>query len=111
MKVSVIHNLFRRNPYVNDSVILNLIALRNAHVEFEYILFNDHGDIEIKEDVKEYTDLPNIKYIYSNINYGNRMCSGGWVGALTYITGDLIHNIGQDDVFSSLFYEIFRSRT
>lgn len=33
-----------------------------------------------------------------------KVCSGGWVGAIPLIEGEYIHNIGQDDVYTSLFY-------
>jgi len=32
------------------------------------------------------------------------MCSGGYVGAIPYITGDVIHVTGQDDVMTTAFY-------
>ena len=35
MKISVIHNLYKRNPYVNESVQYNLHALKEANVLFE----------------------------------------------------------------------------
>jgi hypothetical protein len=33
------------------------------------------------------------------------ICSGGWLGALPLVEGDIIHNTGQDDVFTKEFYE------
>ena len=39
MKISVIHNLYKRNPYVNESVQYNLHALKEANVDYQYILF------------------------------------------------------------------------
>ena len=104
MKVSVIHNLYKRNPYVNESVQYNLHALKEANIDYQYILFNDNGDKEISDDIK---DLVNDKviYHYSDYNFGMGICSGGWVGALPLVEGDIIHNTGHDDVFTKDFYE------
>ena len=33
------------------------------------------------------------------------ICTGGWVGALPLVKGDIIHNTGQDDVFVVDFYK------
>lgn len=101
MKITVIHNTYRYNPYIRESVALNIKALQEANADYQYIVFNDNGDLEIQDLV---ADLP-VQYIYSNVNYGHRMCSGGWVGAIPFIEGDLIHNTGQDDVFTALFYK------
>lgn len=106
MKVSVIHNLYKKNPFVNETVRLNLLALELSGVEYQYILFNDNGDKEIKNDIKEFLSNKNVEYHYSKTNFGMRMCSGGWIGALPHVKGDLIHNTGQDDVMSSQFYEL-----
>lgn len=105
MKLSVIHNLYKQNKYVLETVRLNLIALDTAKADYEYILFNDHGDTKIKDDVSETLSHPNVKYIYSDVNYGKGKCSGGWVGAIPYLNGDFIHNTGQDDVFTATFYK------
>jgi hypothetical protein len=101
MKITVIHNTFRFNPLIRESVILNLKALQEANIDYQYIVFNDNGDVKIEDEVK---DL-NIEYFYSDYNFGQKMCSGGWVGALPLVKGDLIHNTGQDDVFTSFFYK------
>jgi len=101
MKITVIHNTFRFNPLIRESVILNLKALQDANIDYQYVVFNDNGDIEIENEVK---DL-DIEYFYSDYNFGQKMCSGGWVGALPLVKGDLIHNTGQDDVFTSFFYK------
>ena len=100
MKITVIHNTFRFNPLIRESVILNLKALQEANVDYQYIVFNDNGDIKIEDEVK---DL-DVEYFYSDYNFGQKMCSGGWVGALPLVKGDLLHNTGQDDVFTSFFY-------
>lgn len=105
MKLNVVQNLYKRNPFVPETVQLNLMALNATNIDYEYILFNDHGDKEIEEDIKQYTTDKRVKYIYSDINYGKGKCSGGWVGSIPHLTGDLIHNTGQDDVFTSAFYE------
>lgn len=101
MRITVIHNTFRDNPYIRESVVLNLKALQQAGLDYQYIVFNDNGD----KLIKQYVEDLDIEYCYSDINYGHRMCSGGWIGAIPLIKGDLIHNTGQDDVFSALFYQ------
>ena len=90
MKVSVIHNLYKRNPYVNESVRYNIIALEAANVDYQYILFNDNGDKDIFDDVKDLVNKKTI-YHYSDYNFGMGICSGGWVGALSLVEGDIIH--------------------
>ncbi len=104
MKISVIHNLYEKNKWVNESVQYNVIALENANIDYQYILFNDKGNKEIYNDIKDLlTDK--VEYHYSDINYGSGKCSGGWVGAIPLIKGDIIHNTGQDDVFTDQFYQ------
>jgi hypothetical protein len=100
--VTVIHNLYRRNPYIRETVALNLHALNNSGVAFQYICFNDHGDPEIKSDLEEFGK--EIEYVYADRNYGHGICSGGWVGAIPFVLGSYIHNTGQDDVFTPSFY-------
>ncbi len=39
MKISIIHNLYKKNPYVNESIRYNIIALEEANIEYQYILF------------------------------------------------------------------------
>jgi hypothetical protein len=104
MKISLIHNQYKRNPYFIEAVRLGLHALRNENIDYEYIIFNDNGDIEIEQDAKEFLSDPRVKYIYSPTNFGHKICTGGWIGALPHITGDFIHNMGQDDIFTPLFY-------
>ncbi|MBT96658.1 hypothetical protein CMI49_00975 [Candidatus Pacearchaeota archaeon] len=110
--ITIIQNLYTKNEFINETVRLNLLALEESGVKYQYILFNDNGDKDIYEDIKEFEDK--VEYIYSDINCGRRMCTGGWIGALPYVKGDLIHNTGQDDVMTSLFYkkfiEVFDSR-
>jgi hypothetical protein len=103
MKISIIHNLYKKNPYVNESIRYNIIALEEANIEYQYILFNDKGDPEIYEDVKDLI-TKDVIYHYSDYNFGMGVCSGGWVGALPLVKGDIIHNTSQDDVFISNFY-------
>lgn len=100
MKISIIHNTYKDNPFIRESVILNLKALEEANVDYQYIVFNDNGHENIKNYVE---DLP-VTYHYSDYNFGMKICSGGWVGAIPLLEGELIHNTGQDDVFTSLFY-------
>lgn len=102
MKISIIHNTYRDNPLIRETVILNLQALKYANVDYQYIVFNDNGDKSIENQV---ADLP-VVYHYSDYNFGKKMCSGGWVGALPFVEGDLIHNTGQDDVFTDYFYRV-----
>lgn len=104
MKVSIIHSLYHRNKFVNETVRLNVLALEESGIDYQYLLFNDKGDKEIKQDVNEFLNKK-VEYIYSKINFGRKICSGGWIGALPHVKGDLIHNIGQDDVFTSVFYK------
>lgn len=101
MKVTVIHNTYRFNPYIRESVALNLQALQESKTDYQYIVFNDNGDTKIE---KEILDL-DVEYHYSEYNFGKKMCSGGWIGALPLVKGDIVHNVGQDDVFTSMFYK------
>lgn len=104
MKISVIHNLYKKNPYVNESVRYNIHALEEANIDYQYILFNDNGDKDIYDDVKELVS-DRVEYHYSDYNFGMGICSGGWVGALPLVKGEIIHNTGQDDVFVAGFYQ------
>ena len=101
--ISVIHNTYAKNEYIRESVILNVKALEDSKIPYQYIIFNDNGDPSIKEDL-EGLIVGNVEYIYSDFNYGMKVCSGGWIGALPYVKGTYIHNIGQDDVYAALFY-------
>ena len=40
MKISVIHNLYEKNKWVNESVQYNVIALENANIDYQYTAFN-----------------------------------------------------------------------
>jgi len=109
--INVIHNTYEKNRHLRESAILNINALRTTELAFNYIIFNDHGDESIYDDVKDllYVDgRCTIQYVYSDINHGMGICSGGWIGAIPYLKGynryGLIHNIGQDDVYTPLFY-------
>jgi len=104
MKVTIIHNTYARNEYVRESLSLNVKALEDSGIDYQYIVFNDNGDPLIKQDI-EGLIKGKVEYIYSDFNYGMKMCSGGWVGAQPYVKGDLIHNTGQDDVYTALFYK------
>jgi len=101
MKISVIHNTYKDNPFIRESLISNLKALEEANVDYQYIVFNDNGDECIEQYVE---DLP-VTYHYSDYNFGKKMCSGGWVGAIPLLEGDLVHSTGQDDVHTSFFYD------
>ena len=102
-KLTVIHSTYRKNKYVNESVRLNLLALKRICIDFQYIVFNDHGDKSVYDDVKEFE--PDIEYIYSEKNFGMTVCNGSWVGALPYVKGEYIHATGQDDIMTVLFYK------
>lgn len=106
MKLSLIHNQYNRNPYAAESVAACLHALRSEGVDYEYIIFNDHGDESIKKDFERFLDDPRVQYVYSDVNWGQGVCTGGWVGAIPYLTGDFVHNMGADDIFTPLFYRI-----
>lgn len=104
MKLTILHQVFLRNPYICETIRLNLMALKQAGiVDYQYLIFNDRGSVEIKDDIKEV--LPEIEYYYSDINYGLSMCRGGWIGGLNLVKGDIIHVTDQDDVMTALFYE------
>ena len=104
MKVSIIHNLYKKNRFVNETVRLNLLALNNDGIDYQYLLFNDNGDPTILDDVKEFIN-DKVEYIYSKKNWGERQFSGGWIGALPFVKGELIHNTSQDDVMGTTFYK------
>lgn len=101
--INIVHNTYEKNRYLRESVISNIKALKDTTLDFNYVIFNDHGDESIYEDIKDLTG-GSVSYVYSDINYGMGVCSGGWVGAIPYTKPGLIHNIGQDDVYTSLFY-------
>ena len=110
-KLTIVHGVYRRNPYILETLAQNLLALRVARIEnYQYIIFNDNGDKEIEEDLSDYKD--EIEYIYSPKNFGNKVCRGSWVGALPYVNGDLLHVTDQDDPMTPTFYttsmDIFR---
>jgi len=106
MKITVIHNVYLRNPYIHESIAYNIGALEKAKADYQYIVINDMGDKLIKEDITEYLDIPNLEYIYSEKNFGNKMGPGGWVAAVPYIHQDsvLVHRTDQDDVMTEDFY-------
>ena len=118
MKFVIIHNVYTKNPFVKQTIDLNLIALENAGIDYQYIVFNDSGDNSMFDDVDNLPDilfknskkLFDFKYYYSPINYGKKKCTGGWVGAFkegliepSFET--IVHNIGQDDVMTPLLYQ------
>lgn len=109
MKITIIHNTYARNEHVRESLSLNVKALEDSGLDYQYIVFNDNGDPLIEQDI-EGLIKDKVEYIYSDFNYGMKMCSGGWIGAQPYVKGDLIHNIGQDDVYTSLFYSSLFAR-
>lgn len=101
--LTIVHGVYKRNPHIEETLKLNLLALNQAGVkDFQYIVFNDKGDKEIYDDLKHYHDK--IEYIYSPINFGKKVCRGSWVGAIPYIKKDIVHVTDQDDVMTSAFY-------
>lgn len=107
--ISVIHNTYSKNQYIKESAELNVKALEDSGLPYQYIIYNDHGSVDILEDVKHLLN-DKVQYHYSDYNYGMKVCSGGWIGAVSLVKGEYIHNIGQDDVYTSLFYRSLVSR-
>jgi len=101
--ITILQNTFHRNPYLRETVCLNLLALKQAKANFQYIVFNDHGDEEIWNDIREFKN--DIEYFYSPINYGRRMGRGGWLGGLHLVKHEYLHVADQDDVMTPLFYK------
>jgi len=104
LKLTIVQSVYHRNPYILESALLNLMALKESKIDYQYIIFNDTGDVEIKDDIAEI--INDVDYIYSDINYGKKMCAGSYIGAIQYAAGDIIQIIGQDDVFTPVFYEM-----
>ena len=103
-KLTIVHGVYRRNPYILETLVQNLMALRAARItDQQYIIFNDNGDKEIEQDLSDY--LGEVEYIYSPKNFGNKVCRGSWVGALPYVKGDLLHVTDQDDPMTPTFYK------
>jgi len=90
--ISVIHNTYERNIYVRESATLNIKALQESGLDYQYIIFNDKWDESILEDVKDLLS-DKVEYYYSDFNYGMGICSGGWVGAIPLLKGKYVHNI------------------
>jgi len=112
MKFVIIHNVYTKNPFVEQTMKLNLRALDQAGVDFEYLMFNDNGNKEIEEVANNIPEFifKHVGYYYSETNYGKKKCTGGWVGAfkeglITPSFETVVHNIGQDDVMTPLFYQ------
>jgi len=110
MKLAVIQSVYSRNEYIRESVIANTKALNESGIPYQYVIFNDKGDTQIKEDIQDIlTDK--IEYTYSETNYGMGIQSGGWIGAADFYTkSDYIHNIGEDDIFTAMFYKSLVNR-
>lgn len=104
MELTIIHNVYGRSNHIRESVATNIKAIEDTKIEYQYIIFNDCGDKEIKQDLEEEVQNDNVKYVYSDFNYGMKVQTGGWIGALEHVKGQYIHNTGQDDVFTPLFY-------
>lgn len=107
--ITIIHNVYKYNPIINRSAWYNISSLQALDIEFQYLIFNDHGNMKIKELIDPI--LQNVsaaQYYYSDKNYGHDNSSGGWYGAvdkqLIKDSSLYIHNIGQDDFYTPLFY-------
>lgn len=106
MKLSIVHNVYKINPYIRESLQYNLLAVKNLDVDYEYIVFNDAGDKKVIDDIKDIVETnPKVKYHYSEVNYGFGQCRGGWYGSIPLISGDILHCIDDDDVFVEAFYK------
>src|SRR3990167_2469053 len=101
--ISIVQSVYKRNEFILETIKLNLMSLIKSGIDFTYIIFNDCGDEIIKDDIKEVSN--DVKYIYSKINYGNKMCAGSYVGVIPYLEGEYVQISGQDDVMTSMFYE------
>jgi hypothetical protein len=64
------------------------MALKESKIDFQYMIFNDNGDIGVKDDLEEI--INEIDYVYSDINYGKKMCAGSYIGSMIYATGDIV---------------------
>ena len=54
-KLTIVHGVYRRNPYILETLVQNLMALRAARItDYQYIIFNDNGDKEIEQDLSDY---------------------------------------------------------
>jgi hypothetical protein len=107
--VSIIHNTYEKNIHIKESATLNIKALDDSKLDYQYIIFNDKGNPEIYDDIKHLIS-DKVEYHYSDTNYGMGICSGGWIGAIPLLKGEYIHNIGQDDVYTSAFYKNLTDR-
>lgn len=102
--LTIIHNVYNSSKYIRESLIANIKALEESTISYQYLIFNDCGSKEIEASVVDLLS-DRVEYIYSNINYGMGVQTGGWIGALKHAKGHYIHNTGQDDVFTALFYK------
>ena len=107
-RVSIVQCVYKENPYILESLELNLKAIKNSNLidDYEYIIFNDKGDESIYDTISDIVkNEKNVQYIYSDINFGKKKCRGGWVGSIPHLKKDLIHIIDQDDVVTKTFYD------
>mgnify|MGYP003138341089 CR=1 FL=1 len=106
MKLSVVQNVWEINPYIRETLQYNLYALEESKIDFEYIIFNDKGNKKVLDSIKDIVDNnPKVTYHYSDINYGEGKCRGGWLGSIPLIKGDIFHCVDDDDVFVKEFYQ------
>tara|TARA_Y100001938_G_C8100572_1_gene441359 strand:- start:9118 stop:9969 length:852 start_codon:yes stop_codon:yes gene_type:complete len=107
--ISIVQCVYKENPYIVESLKLNLKAIKNSNLinDYEYIIFNDKGDKSIYDSISDIVENDkNITYIYSDINFGKKKCRGGWIGSIPHVSKDLIHLTDQDDVMTHSFYDM-----
>ena len=106
--ISIVQCVYKENPYILESLKLNLKAIEDSKFidDYEYIIFNDKGDKSVYESISNIVENDkNIRYVYSDINFGKKKCRGGWIGSIPHIKKDLIHIVDQDDVVTKTFYD------
>ena len=75
--ISIVQCVYKENPYIVESLKLNLKAIENSNLidDYEYIIFNDKGDKSVYDSISNIVeDNKNIRYIYSDVNFGKRKC-------------------------------------
>ena len=68
--ISIVQCVYKENPYIAESLKLNLNAIKNSKFinDYEYIIFNDKGDKSVYDSISDIVESnKNIRYIYSDI--------------------------------------------
>ena len=69
--LTIVHGVYKRNPYIEETLRLNLLALKTAKVkDFQYIVFNDKGDLLFKFDEK--INASQIVFLLKGYSKGSR---------------------------------------